>query len=107
MTNIKWLAIIAPTGILVILVFLWIYQNQQVQFKNQQNNFKLKSMEFDRDFSNAWNGKSVESPDDTDIDQMRHKIKTEELAAQQRNTKQQQRMETLIKGIENHILPTE
>lgn len=78
MNPLTWLFIAAPTAVIAALIFLWLYQDNRAVVDLERDRHRVEQMEFNRDFSRAWNGQPIEGPAQEEIDALKGQIAAKE-----------------------------
>lgn len=101
-----WLLIVAPAAVLGVLVFLFVYGDQKATLEVQREQHQIEALEFDRDFSKAWNGESITGPAQAEIDQAKaHLVERKRLAEEERR-QNCERLASLASDLQSTVQPT-
>ncbi len=103
MNPIVWLFIVAPAAVLAALLFVWVYQDSSDKGEAMREQQHLERLEFDRDFSAAWNGERIEPPAASEIEAARAKVAAIEARNAAKKLERCQRLAALAKDLETTV----
>lgn len=104
MDHLKWMALLAPLGVIALIIFLWVYQNHQDQFRVEQARIHLEQAEFNRDFARAWNGQPIEVPDEAKMTELKQKLERAEQKLEINQTEQSEQLQGMKERLESIVL---
>ena len=98
-----WLLIVAPAAVLGVLIFLFVYSDQKTTLEVQREHHQLDVMEFERDFSKAWNGETITGPSLAEIDQAKAQLAERKHQAEEEKRLNCERLASLASGLQSTV----
>lgn len=94
-----WLLIVAPTAVLAALIFIWLYQDNRAVVDLERDRHRVQQMEFDRDFSQAWNGGTLQAQPQAEIDALKAQVQAKEAVQKEAERVNCERVNQLAKEL--------
>lgn len=103
MNPLALLVFIAPAAVLGVVVFSFVYQDQTERHDIERQKHEIRQMEFDRDFSKAWNGETLDAPDEARLAAARAELEQNQERQVERERERCERLSRLASELD----PTE